>query len=245
MKKNIFLLFAAVVMTTTGVNAQNYKGDVNKDGSVDVSDVTALVDIILSGASPETEEAALQEIIDELQTRITSNLGKIEAETIRAKSVEDALKARQYEMDGSINDNSSRIALLEKNVNAVHSEQQAATEYVESLIDDETNEREKADAAERAARENAYQAMAAALNEAFAKIAECEAAGKETSDAVSIQNARLQDLEIYTETELNALKAEQATQNANFSDLFNRFRELAISLDKLEDKVAALEGKLQ
>lgn len=245
MKKNICLLFAAAVMMATGVNAQTYKGDVNKDGSVDVSDVTALVDIILSDATPETEDAALQDIIDELEARIASNLTKIEAETARANNAEAELNLRLFDMNENINDNKTSIAALAKGTNAAILDQQAAIEYVRSLINDEINERQKADAEERFVCESSYEDLAAALNAALKQIAECESTGSDTMDAVNEQNAHIKDLEEYTKAELTELKAKHEDQNANIAVLMDRISALAGSLEELEQRVSALEGELR
>ena len=59
MKKIYFLLVALLLTLSAG--AQTLRGDVNGDGTVDVADVTELVDIILNG---DEEEPATGEAID-------------------------------------------------------------------------------------------------------------------------------------------------------------------------------------
>ena len=59
--KKIYFLFVALLLTL-GAGAQTLRGDVNGDGTVDVADVTELVDIILNGndeEEPDTDSRAI------------------------------------------------------------------------------------------------------------------------------------------------------------------------------------------
>ena len=58
--KKIFFLFV-VLLLTLSAGAQTLRGDVNGDGTVDVADVTELVDIILNGDEEEPDTPAVPE----------------------------------------------------------------------------------------------------------------------------------------------------------------------------------------
>ena len=49
--KRILSIIAALLMISASVNAQILKGDMNNDGVINISDVTALVNVVL-GKSP-------------------------------------------------------------------------------------------------------------------------------------------------------------------------------------------------
>ena len=58
--KKIYFLFVALLLTL-GAGAQTLRGDVNGDGTVDVADVTELVDIILNGDKEEPDTPVVPE----------------------------------------------------------------------------------------------------------------------------------------------------------------------------------------
>ena len=58
--KKIYFLFV-VLLLTLSAGAQTLRGDINGDGTVDVADVTELVDIILNGDEEEPDTPAVPE----------------------------------------------------------------------------------------------------------------------------------------------------------------------------------------
>lgn len=113
--KKYTVLLVGLMMATVCMNAQTLKGDVNRDGAVDVSDVTSLVDIILSRTStPEEAGDTLALIVTGLLERVAAL--ELKADTVKVGLEQESVdrKAADEYLQMLIDVNKTHIKMLEE-----------------------------------------------------------------------------------------------------------------------------------